>query len=391
MGGTVALIAGGCILIVLALLDLFLTVFNFDGFTFIAGRFQNGLWQVIRRSTGILPARARAAALAFGSATMLPATVVMWLTIEVLGFGLLYLAGLEDHGLAVTHGLGHDFGSALYLSAGAISTLTLGDIVPTAAFYRAACDLEAMVGLATFTLSLGYVVTTFNVLSDLDSLHNTVRLHAEDPGRPSSILARHYRGGEPSELPDLLQNLSESLESYDEGLRRYPVVYYFHTRRAARSVPRVFWTLGELLALIRWGLPDGEPMTEDPWLAALLDQYTATVERLQRSFVGPWPGLPLSPLDRDGFVRQFELAQPSDEGVRAFVSLQRRARRATGMDSERDENAAAAYRRYEEWLPFACRRDLVLDRVSDRLGYDADDVRGSVPGPPADVAGRVTE
>jgi hypothetical protein len=54
------------------------------------------------------------------------------------------------------------------------------------------------------------------------------------------------------------------------------VVYYFHTRRLARSIPRIFADLGRLLALLRWGLPADEPMSEDPLLVELIDEYGTT-------------------------------------------------------------------------------------------------------------------
>jgi hypothetical protein len=108
------------------------------------------------------------------------------------------------------------------------------------------------------------VVTAFGVLGALESLHGRVRRHAEDPERPSSILSRHFQGGQTGDLPALLQTLGDDLGTYDRGLRRYPVVYYFHTRRLERSIPFVFRALGELLALLRWGLPSGEPRPGTP-------------------------------------------------------------------------------------------------------------------------------
>lgn len=368
-------LAAGAALAVLGVIDLFLTVFNYDGFTFLASRFQRSLWTVLRWGCRLLPGRARRAGMSISSASLLPATVALWLALETVGFGLMYGAGLGSGGFAVSHGVGRDLGGALYLSAGVITTLSFGDVIATHAPWRALVDLESMVGLATFTLSLGYMVTTFGVLSDLDHLHNTVRRHARDPDRPSSVLARHYRGGTPEELPDLLQELSTSLESYDEGLRRYPVAYYFHTRRAARSVPRVFWTLGELLALIRWGLPETDPMVEDPWLSALLEQYTTTLRRLQRSFVGPVP----LPAPAGAGPDEFAHAYSRDDGggsVARFVATQVRARAATSTPPPPDADAEASFRRYGEWLQFAHLRDVVLQRLSRRLGYDLDAVTG---------------
>jgi hypothetical protein len=376
-------VAFGVLLVAVAVVDLFLTVFNYDGFTFLAGRFQRVVWRTIRAAGGLMPRRSRAAALSLGSGFMLPATVFLWLSLEIFGFALIYWAGLRSGGMTSSHGVGRGLGGALYMSAGDISTLTFGDVIASSGFWRAAVDVQAMLGLGTFTLALGYLVTTYGVLANLDSLHSTVRRNAAEPVRPSSILVRHYRGGEPSELPDLLESLSEKLESYDEGLRRYPVVYYFHTRRTERSVPRVVWTLGELLSLIRWGLPADDPMTDDPWLAALLDQYVVTVRRLQRSFVGPHPLPESHPVERAVFDRSY-IAGGSDgpvgsgssgeQAVARFLDMQGRARAAADLTPPPDDDLEQAYQRYCEWHSFTHLRDLVLERISDRLGYPLGEV-----------------
>jgi hypothetical protein len=202
-----------------------------------------------------------------------------------------------------------------------------------------------------------------------------VRRHAEDPGNPSSILARHFRGGQPTELPGLLESLTDKLEEYDQGLRRYPVVYYFHTRRLARSIPRVFRNLGRLLALLRWGLPSEEPMTQDPMLAALLAEYGTTLDRLQRSFVGPPDLHPPDPLPRPDFERAYRdqaEARPTGEepDVAEFKELQQAARSSAGLEPVEDQPDTGAYEQYRDWLPFAYRNRVVLSRISDALGYE---------------------
>jgi hypothetical protein len=304
---------------------------------------------------------------------MVPATYVLWLGLEITGFAMMFELGLSGH--AFSSRAGHGIGTAFYLSAGAITSLTFGDVIALSGPMRGLVDLETVIGLTTFTLALGYVVTTFGVLRTLDGLHSIVRRHAEDPAKPSSILARHFRGGEPTELPSLLQAITEKLEDYDEGLRRYPVVYYFHTRRLARSIPRIFTNLGRLVALLRWGLPAQEPMTEDPLLAALITEYGSTLERLQRSFVGPPQLEPPEPLPPDEFARQYDAADDArrsrDEYVAAFCELQHAARTSAGVTRSGDSADDHTYDQYRAWLPFAYRNRVVLGRIAGALGYEA--------------------
>ncbi len=367
------------------LADLFVTVFNYDGFSFIANRLHRLLWSLMRSASRPLPQRARDAVLSLGSASMLPATYALWLGLEITGFAMIFAAGLSGHAFSTRASRG--IGVGFYLSAGDITSLTFGDVVARSGLMRALVDLETVIGLTTFTLALGYVVTTFGVLRTLDGLHAIVRRHADDPGKPSSILARHFRGGQPTELPSLLASITEKLEDYDQGLRRYPVVYYFHTRRLERSIPRIFFNLGRLIALLRWGLPVDEPMTQDPLLAALIAEYGTTVERLQRSFVGPPELDPPAPLGPQAFAHHFAAAGRADQAdghVATFWELQRTARSAAGIDFEPEEPSNETYAQYRDWLPFAYRNGVVLGRIADALGYErlaAEPMSGAVVAP----------
>jgi hypothetical protein len=367
--GSLALGAVGAIVVLATGVDLFLTLFNHDGFTFVAARFQRALWRLLRAGSALLPPAWRHPALSVGSAALLPATVALWLALEITGFALMFEPGLRGGSFALK-GAGASLGTAFYLSGGDLTSLTFGDVVARSGLERALVDLETVVGLSTFTLALGYVVTAFGVLGALENLHGRVRRHAEDPEQPSSILSRHFRGGDPGGLPSFLQALGEDLESYDQGLRRYPVVYYFHTRRRDRSIPRVFTALGDLVALLRWGLPAGEPMTQDPFLAALLDLYVTTLERLQRSFVGPHPLELPTPLTEAEFAAAYASAGAgADAGVAGFRELERRARASSGLEPPPDPDLGSVYERYRCWLPFAHRQRVVLDRVAVALGY----------------------
>lgn len=366
--GLLAIGAAGAAVLLLALLDVFMTIFNYDGFTFLARRLHQVLWGALRRGTAWLPDRPRHAALSLGSASMLPITLGFWLGLEISAFAMMFLPGLVAGWFTLTDGLGPGVGTAYYLSAGAISSLTFGDVVARTGLYQALVDLETIIGLSTFTLALTYVLTAFGALSHLNTLHARVRRNTIEPSKPETILARHFQAGHADRLPDLLAALVDDLEDYEQGLRRYPVVFYFHTRRLARSTPRIFTALGQLIELLRWGLPAHEALTRDPLLLALLDGYDTTVDRLQHNFIGPeLPPAP-EPASREQFTGRD--ATEDDRGVAEFVDLRRRACEAARLSAEDyDEDPSQEYQLYRDWLVFHHRHREFLQHLSDVLGY----------------------
>ncbi|MGE5137037.1 MAG: hypothetical protein ACM32E_29610 [Gemmatimonadota bacterium] len=102
---------GGVVLLV-TLADVFVTVFNYDGFTFLSGRFHRLFWHGLRRGTSWLPAGSRAGVLSLGSAAMLPATLIFWLVLEVSAFALMYLPGLTGGGFRLSDHLQPQIGTA---------------------------------------------------------------------------------------------------------------------------------------------------------------------------------------------------------------------------------------------------------------------------------------
>lgn len=370
-GGAVT--AAGVVILLIGLTDIFITVFNYDGFTFIAGRLHAGAWRVLRATSRLMPGRVRAAYLSLGSAAMVPLTLLWWLALETAGFGLLYLRGVSTGGFAVSHGATGAQG-AFYLSGGDLTSLTFGDVVAQTPWYRALVDLETAIGLATFTIGLTYVLAAFDAVGSLNELHNLVRRQAVAPHKPATILERHFRNGHAEQLASLLQSLVEDLSAYDDALRRYPVVFYFHTRRSERSIPRIFTALGELIELLRWGLPPDHDTATDPYLLALSDQYDITTRRLLRSFVGPDQVTEAAPAAPDAFATA-TAGRTGNKSITDFHHLKATAAAAGGLPSPAAPAANdATYEQYRNWLRFHTERISVTERLRVALCYATDAV-----------------
>src|SRR5579884_1005396 len=101
--GSLALGALGALLVVVAVVDLFATVFNYDGFSTLADRVQRLLWRSLRTGARPLPDRWRHNVLALGSAAMLPATFALWLGLEIHGFAVVFHPGVRDGSFVIKH------------------------------------------------------------------------------------------------------------------------------------------------------------------------------------------------------------------------------------------------------------------------------------------------
>lgn len=86
--------AGGAVPIIVGI-DLFIAVFSYDGFSFLASRLHGLLWAAVRNSSRPRPKSKRASYRSIGAATMLPLALVWWLGLEVTAFALMFLPGLS--------------------------------------------------------------------------------------------------------------------------------------------------------------------------------------------------------------------------------------------------------------------------------------------------------
>ena len=106
-------------------------------------------------------------------------------------------------------------------------------------------------------------------------------------------------------------------------------------------------------------------IARDPFPIALCEGYLETLDRLRRSFVRPDSIRPPQPLSLEAFTAAYPNGG-RDSAADAFRRLEK-------ADAQLRVDPEAAYARYQQWLPFAYRQQVVLGRVADRLGYDRPD------------------
>jgi hypothetical protein len=267
------------------------------------------------------------------------------------------------------------FGAALVFSAATLASLSFSDLFPRTVLYHGLAAAETLVGLGIITLTISYILTVYQVLQGQHALAAALHHQAEDGGDPRSILAPHFVEGRPEGLSTHLREFHRSLVEQAEGLRRYPIVYYFQSRRTYRSIPYVFHMIGGVVAALRWGLPLGHPATLDPWLPTLATGYQSVMREVEHNFMPKFEPSQPEPVERERFATALAEGEDpeGDELLSEFIELDRFMRGVA--DIEEGPDPEEAYGRYCEWLPFASESAEFVSAMAADLGIDVGHLR----------------
>jgi Ion channel len=360
----------GVSLVFVGIADVFFTVLHPDGFGFLSSRLYNRLFDSVRLLTRPLPRRLRALGLSLAAPLMVPVTITVWIVLVLVGYAFVYYAGMGAGSFNFSNpDLEPSFGEALYMSGTAISTLGFGDVTPTGGLYQALAVSEALIGFGILTLAITYVVGIYGVLQQLGVMAASLLHQAEDTAEPLSILRPHFPDGEPRGIESHVMSYHRSLVEIYEGLRRYPIVYYYHSRRAYRSLPYTFRMIGGVVGTLRWGFPRGHPVEQAPWLPALHTGIDMLISYVDERFLSEHLEKAPDPVSFETFKAALEGdEETSDPCLARFFEMQLYAQDLARLEEPPDPRES--YERYEGWLPFAHRNRAFFEASAKDLGYE---------------------
>ena len=374
----------GVAFILVGLVDVFFAVLQHDAIGFLTPKLYRWSWISARTLTQPLPTGLRSSIRSLAAPGMVLLTLVVWLGTQLLGFALVYYPGILGNEFAIGPHLRRSFGVALYVSAVSLSSLGSVDVFPTTMAFRALAASETLVGLGILTLTVSYLLNVYRVLQAQNTLAAALHHQAEDGGDPRSILAPHFVDGRPEGLSTHLREFHRSLVDQAEGMRRYPIVYYFQSRRAYRSIPYIFHMIGGVVAALRFGLPKDHPATLDPWLPPLTIGFGDVMREVEDHF---GPGVPRQrpepvPFERFCAALDGETGDAVDERAEEFLALDRFMRGLADIDGPPD--AEETYERYCTWLPFAVESREFVSALARDLGTDLGQLEAEPETDPAD-------
>lgn len=221
----------GALLVLVALRDVFDTLFHPHGRGVVSQTLIRVVWRATRRLV-----RGNHRVLSLAGPIAFIGVIVVWGSLVVVGFALIIWPHLPD-AFIFAEGLDPSkqdgFVDALYLSMVNLTSLGYGDIVPTSDLLRLLGPLETLIGLGLLTASISWILLLYRVLSDYRSLSHEIALLMEAERAGETGLAEI----EPSVAAGVLADLTSRVVPIRDDLVHSPIAYYFHPRDPRHALP----------------------------------------------------------------------------------------------------------------------------------------------------------
>ncbi|HYO90521.1 MAG TPA: ion channel [Pyrinomonadaceae bacterium] len=294
---------------------------------------------------------------------LLPALIVVYIMMLLVGFALIYYPRMPaQFTVQTTVATTPGWTESLYFSGITLTTVGYGDIAPHSAMMRTAALVEAACGLALISLAITYLITVYGALEHKRAVALSFYHQAEEGANVAGFIAHHFVGGKFYGLEAVLRQAARDIQALLESHVEHPVIHYFHPLEVYKSLPRVMFLALETCAVIRSCL-DREEYKE------LCDH--PEVRTLEASAFHVLHDLVAS-LDLERRARR-RRESPFEEGRRWKRRFQETMQQLTerNIKTMPDEDAAWQhyYQRREDW-------EAQLHRFSRHLGYHWDEITG---------------
>ena len=243
-------------LIIITAIDIFITVlYPRTGKSIVSLPLGRGIWQIFRRLARWTKSDRL---MAYCGSVVLVVVAIFWIALFIIGFALVVWSMLGDEIVASSGKTPTDFGTAVYYSGFNFTTLGVGDLVPQETTCRLLTILQSALGFATFTVTLTYLLSVLNALTQRNifalSLHHRTGTKAD----AAELLLGWGMGGEFDNAKQDIANMTRDLLRLLESHNSYPVLHYFRFPEPHYSLARMLLITMDTATLIKTALCDRE-------------------------------------------------------------------------------------------------------------------------------------
>ena len=246
----------GACLIILALLDVFLTVlYARIGTGLFSPRIARGIWRVFKTVCRFFP-RQRDTILSFCAPITLVAIATVWVQAIIIGTALVIWPALGTGVQARQGATQTDFVTAYYYSGDLLTTVGNGDLGARNRFFKLLSVSQSLIGMSLITLTCTYLLEIYSALNRRNafavSLHNET---ASTGDAVEKVMALGPHGDFDGARADL-QNIASRLVDLYETHHFFWIVTYFRFREPYYALSRILLVAMEIVTIIRSALSE---------------------------------------------------------------------------------------------------------------------------------------
>ena len=182
------------------------------------------IWRLLRAVAGLLPSEAmREGLLGFFAPVSVLLLLVAWVTQQIVGFGLIWW------GIGGVDGATSLF-DAVYYSGVVYFTLGFGEVVPTLTVPRVGALVEALSGVLTTALVIGYLPALYNAYSLREQKLMTLDDGLEERITPTSLLLSRAPTAEVDDVLRFFEGWEEWVSEVIETHTTFPMLRLFRSK-----------------------------------------------------------------------------------------------------------------------------------------------------------------
>lgn len=256
----------GAILVLVALKDLFRTLFHPGSSGTVSDWIALALWRAFKKLF--------AGQLRMAGPTIFLAIILYWTAVVVVGFALIYRPFLPS-GFTYMNGIDpksfDSFLAALNVSIGCLITQFVGASAKIG-WIQLLNTLEAIFGFAILTASISWILSIYPVIEHRRSLaHEATLLHfGEITGH------RPLEKMKDEEIQNILLGLASQLTTHRNELTQFPITYYFFENERKTALAGVLPYMSELAD--RFSRCDGAVYLAAVTLGGAIKDYIEVIE-----------------------------------------------------------------------------------------------------------------
>jgi hypothetical protein len=356
----------GILLILLILLDMFLTVlYARIGTSIIGARLGRLVWASFVTASRAAGSR-RGAVLSFCGPLILVLLVGLWAVGLTMGAALIMHPELGTSIRAANGETPTDFVTAMYAGGSSMAIVGASDFTPHTSTTRLLFLLNSLIGMSVMSLTLTYVMQVYTALQRRNVMAMNIHFQSACTGDAAELLARLGPQGQFSGGYTNLSELGVEMTEAKEAHHFYPVLFYFRFSDSYHSVSRSTLVALDTVSLIKSALDDKHYrwLKETGAIARLWEASMMLVITLENTF------LPSGAPHRD--------AQPDEETRDRWRARYRAALlrlRQAGIQTTGDPTAGA-----EAYISCRMQWDHHIANLAPSMAYSMGEIDAAVSG-----------